>query len=80
MLDWFALVVLLVLSITIVSGVFLAGYIPGWIAKQRAHPQYEAVRVCGWMGIMTGGLLLPIAYVWAYWRYPQTKVEEGDKG
>lgn len=69
MLDYFALVVLLVLAATVVGGAVLLGYLPGRIARERAHPQAEAVAVCGWVGLLTCGILLPVAYVWAYWRH-----------
>lgn len=72
MLDWFAFLILLVLASTTIVGVLTLGYLPGRIAKKRAHPQSEAVSVCGWMGLLSGGLLLPVAYIWAYWRFPQT--------
>ncbi|MFG0287087.1 MAG: DUF3302 domain-containing protein [Rhodopirellula sp. JB044] len=71
MLDWFALFILIVLLATAVGGALLLGYLPGKIARQRSHPQAEAVSVCGWIGLLSGGLLLPIAYVWAYWQFPQ---------
>ncbi len=44
----------------------LLGYMPGYIARQRDHPQADAIAVCGWVGVLTMGLLLPLAYVWAY--------------
>ncbi|MFG0265818.1 MAG: DUF3302 domain-containing protein [Rhodopirellula sp. JB055] len=76
MLDWFALFILIVLLATAVGGALLLGYLPGKIARQRSHPQAEAVSVCGWIGLLSGGLLLPIAYVWAYWQFPQTLKRE----
>jgi hypothetical protein len=72
MLDWFALIILLVLAATVTMGALMLGYMPGRIAKQRAHPQAEAVNVCGWIGLLSGGLLLPVAYVWAFWRFSET--------
>ena len=42
------------------------GRLPGGIARQRGHPQAEAINVCGWWGVLTLGLLLPLAYIWAY--------------
>lgn len=72
MLDYFALFILIVLAATVIGGVLLIGCLPGRIARARRHPQAEAVTVCGWMGILSLGLLLPAAYIWAYWRFPQT--------
>lgn len=80
MLDWFALFVLIVLLATLVGGALLLGYLPGRIAAQRSHPQAEAVAVCGWVGLLSAGVLLPVAYVWAYWRFPDTPVGNRDAG
>jgi hypothetical protein len=35
-------------------------------ARDRDHPQAEAIAVCGWWGVITMGLLLPVAWIWAY--------------
>jgi len=40
--------------------------LPGRIARDRQHPQADAISVCGWWGVITMGLLLPLAYIWAY--------------
>jgi hypothetical protein len=77
MLDYFALFVLVVTSLTLLSGVVLLGYLPGRIARSRNHPQADAVSVCGWVGMLTCGLLLPVAYLWAYWRYPTSTTTQG---
>ena len=64
-LDFFALLVLCVLvSAAIVIAIVLAA-LPGKIAKTRNHPQAEAIKMCGWMGLITF-VLWPIAFVWAY--------------
>lgn len=78
-LDIFALVILVILGSTIVGCILLVGYLPGRIARERSHPQAEAVSVCGWMGILTGGLLLPVAFVWAYLKSPSTSTREGSQ-
>lgn len=65
-LDIFALVILLVLAAAILATFALLGYLPGRIARDRKHPQAEAINVCGWFGALTMGLLLPLAFVWAY--------------
>ncbi len=65
-LDYRALLVLSVLGISIIGGLVLLGMMPGRIARARNHPQCEAISACGWWGLLTMGLLLPIAYIWAY--------------
>ena len=42
------------------------GGLPGKIAKQHHHPQAAAIEVCGWLGILLGGIGWPIAMVWAF--------------
>ena len=65
-LDIFAIAILLVLALALVGAWVLLGMMPGRIARQRNHPQADAVSVCGWWGVITVGLLLPVAFIWAY--------------
>lgn len=51
-----------------VIGICLAAYLaalPGRIAAARGHPRTEAVRVCGWLGLLTG-IGWVVAMVWAF--------------
>ena len=64
-LRWVALLFLLFF---VVAGIAVAAgmaALPGWIAKRRAHPQANAINVCGWLGLPTG-ILWVVAIVWAY--------------
>ncbi len=65
-LDYFALAVLLILGVAAAVIWVLLGIMPGRIARDRNHPQADAISVCGWWGVLTLGLLLPLAYIWAY--------------
>lgn len=65
-LDVFALIVLFVLLVAGAVALVAIGMLPGRIARQRGHPQAEAINVCGWMGLITFGVLLPLAYIWAF--------------
>ena len=65
-LDIFALVVLIVLAAAVIAIWAILGMMPGRIARERGHPQAEAINVCGWWGVITMGLLLPVAWIWAY--------------
>ncbi|UCE90706.1 MAG: DUF3302 domain-containing protein [Pseudomonadota bacterium] len=67
-LDIFALVVLLILLAAVVAVWIILGMLPGRIARERNHPQAEAINMCGWWGVLTLGILLPVAYIWAYTR------------
>jgi hypothetical protein len=75
-LDLFAVFVLLVLLAAAVAAWVILGMMPGRIAKARNHPQAEAINVCGWWGVITMGLLLPVAYIWAY-TDPRWREREG---
>lgn len=65
-MTYFALLVLLVLIAAIVGIWIVLGMMPGKIARQRNHPQADAINMCGWWGVITMGLLLPVAWIWAY--------------
>lgn len=65
-LDVFALVVLLVLFASGVGGALALAILPGRIARQRRHPSADAIAVCGWWGLATLGVLLPLAWIWAF--------------
>ena len=67
-LDIFALIVMAVLIAVIIWLVVILGPIPGNIANKRGHPQADAIKALGWIGMITLGLAWPIALVWAYTR------------
>jgi uncharacterized membrane protein len=56
------------LSFVIIGIVLIVwlGSLPGTIAEARRHPQTDAVRAAGWLGILFLPLW-PIAFVWALW-------------
>jgi len=66
LLDYFALAILLILVVAAVVIWVVLGIMPGRIARDRNHPHADAISVCGWWGVLTMGLLLPLAYIWAY--------------
>ncbi len=68
-LDIFALVVLLVM-IGVAIGIFIfLGLFPGRVAKQRNHPQVDAITIGSWVALLAGGVLWPLILIWAYVRY-----------
>ena len=76
MLDYFALIVLILLIGLVIAGWLLLAMWPGQIARKRNHPQAEAINVMGWWGAITMGVLSPIAWVWAYTNPTGTPVGE----
>jgi hypothetical protein len=67
-LDYFTFVVLILLTGAGLAGAVFLASLPGKIAADRGHPQADAFRVAGWLGLLTMGLLFPIALIWAYTR------------
>lgn len=65
-LDMFALIVLIILIVAVLAIWAMLGAYPGKIARERNHPQADAIAVCGWWGALTMGILTPLAFVWAY--------------
>jgi hypothetical protein len=64
----FAILVVLVL-IGIAIFVELAR-LPGKKARERDHPQADAINVLGWVGLLLGVAPWLVALVWAYTRPP----------
>ena len=69
-LDIFAWIVLLILVASGVAMVFIAGSLPGHIARTRGHPQEQAVRMAGWITLFLAFLLWPVVLIWAYVDWP----------
>ena len=65
-LDAFAFVVFAVLTFVGVIIVVTLGKLPGQLAQKWGHPQAAAINAMSWIGIATGGLLWPIAFIWAF--------------
>lgn len=75
-LDIFALVVIAVLIAAVILLVVKLGPLPGKIAKERGHPQADAVNVLGWIGVVTLGLAWPFALVLAFMRSPNEAIAQ----
>jgi hypothetical protein len=65
-LDAFAFVVFAVLIAVAVIIFVSLGKLPGQLARRWGHPQASAINVASWIGIATGGLLWPLALIWAF--------------
>jgi membrane-bound acyltransferase YfiQ involved in biofilm formation len=64
--DIFAWIVLIILVVSTIAVLCIAGWLPGHIAKSRNHPYAHAVTVAGWITLFFGFALWPIAFIWAY--------------
>jgi hypothetical protein len=65
-LDAFAFVVIAVILLVAVVIIVALGKLPGQLARKWGHPQAAAVNVAGWLGIATGGVIWPLALIWAF--------------
>jgi hypothetical protein len=65
-LDIFAWIVLIVLAASMIGVFCIVGWLPGHIAETRGHPWGDAVRAAGWITLICGFALWPIALIWAY--------------
>lgn len=74
--DIFAWIVLVILIAAIVVVFCIMGSLPGHVAKRRGHPQAQAVTVAGWITLIFGFALWPVALIWAYVDVP-ARAKEG---
>jgi uncharacterized BrkB/YihY/UPF0761 family membrane protein len=65
-IDIFAIIVLIVAVASLVAVVLVMAMAPGYVARKRGHPWADAVAVSGWITLLFGFVLWPIAFVWAY--------------
>lgn len=61
-----AIVVIAIVPIVLIAVFWLVHIIPEKVAEQRHHPQKEAIKVLCLLSLVFGGLLWPLAWLWAY--------------
>jgi hypothetical protein len=61
-----ALLVLFVVPVVLIVLFWLVHILPEQIAHKRHHPQFEAIRTLCLLSLVFGGLLWPLAWIWAY--------------
>jgi CBS domain containing-hemolysin-like protein len=66
--DWVAIVVLIVVPAVVIVVFWLVHILPEKIAEQRHHPQKAAINTLCLLSLFFGGLLWPLAWIWAYSR------------
>ena len=64
--TFIALFVLFVVPVVLIVAFWLVHILPEQIAHKRNHPQFEAIRTLCLLSLVFGGLLWPIAWLWAY--------------
>ena len=64
-LDYFALGVIFFVAIFIFYGIIVIHDIPYEIAKERNHPQQDALHIAGWVSLFTLHAIWPFLWIWA---------------
>jgi len=66
--DWLAIFVLILVPVVGITVFWLVHVLPERFAEQRHHPQAQAIQVLCLLSLVFGGLLWPIAWLWAFTR------------
>ncbi len=64
--DALAWVVLIIVPVVGIAVFWLVHILPEKIAEQKRHPQAKAIQVLCLLSLVFGGLLWPLAWLWAY--------------
>lgn len=64
--DVLAVIILIIVPVIAIGVFWLVHILPEKIAEKRHHPQKEAIKVLCLLSLVFGGLLWPIAWLWAY--------------
>jgi CBS domain containing-hemolysin-like protein len=62
-LAWIVLIVVPIVGIVVF---WLVHILPEKVAEQKRHPQAKAIQVLCLLSLVFGGLLWPLAWLWAY--------------
>jgi CBS domain containing-hemolysin-like protein len=66
MAKYLALFVIFVVPGVLITLFWMVHILPEKIAHKRHHPQIEAIRTLCLLSLVFGGLLWPLAWIWAY--------------
>ncbi|HHD56222.1 MAG TPA: DUF3302 domain-containing protein [Desulfobulbaceae bacterium] len=77
-LDYAALVLLIIISITLVYAIIYIHDIPYNIAKKRNHPHQDAIHTAGWVSLFLMHTLWPFLWIWATMYRPDRGWGMGD--
>jgi len=75
--DFMAIVVLIIVPIVVIVVFWLVHVLPERFAEKRHHPQTEAITTLCLLSLVFGGLLWPIAWLWAFTRPVAYRVAYG---
>ena len=66
MADVVALIVLFIVPIGVIVLFWLVHILPEKIAEKRYHPQKDSIKTLCLLSLVFGGMLWPLAWIWAY--------------
>jgi CBS domain containing-hemolysin-like protein len=82
--DYLAIFVLFFVPALLIYLFWMVHILPEKIAERRGHPQADAIKTLCLLSLAFGGLLWPLAWLWAYSKpvfykmaYGQDRVEHG---
>lgn len=75
--DYMAVFVIIVVPIAVIVLFWLVHVLPEKIAHKRHHPQKDAIQVLCLLSLVFGGLLWPLAWLWAYTKPVMYKMAYG---
>jgi hypothetical protein len=64
--DYLAVIVLLFVPGVLIYLFWMVHILPEKIAEKRGHPQADAIKTLCLLSLVFGGLLWPLAWLWAY--------------
>jgi CBS domain containing-hemolysin-like protein len=75
--DVMAIVVLIIVPVVVIVVFWMVHVLPERFAEKRHHPQAAAIQVLCLLSLVFGGLLWPIAWLWAFTKPVAYKVAYG---
>jgi CBS domain containing-hemolysin-like protein len=75
--NYIAVFVIIVVPIAVVVLFWLVHVLPEKIAHKRHHPQKDAIQVLCLLSLVFGGMLWPLAWLWAYTKPVMYKLAYG---
>src|SRR5882672_10130732 len=76
--DYLALFIMIVAPILLITVILAIHVIPEKVAYRRHHPQADAIKVLCFLSLVFGGLLWPLAWLWAYSKPVLYKIAYGE--
>jgi hypothetical protein len=64
--DYLAIFVLIFVPALLIWLFWMVHILPEKIAERRGHPQADAIKTLCLLSLLFGGLLWPLAWIWAY--------------